>query len=405
MLVPLPIDQIEVDSPVPVAIWDVHGKLLLRSGDKVRSDKEREILCLHGPHVRAADYKAWIYGYTTRLDQMVRNNHSLQDIARTRLPADFRPPSADDPLDEDPIQAWPDLHHSVTLLQRQSVHQTDLMVRLDAVERRMLHLLISEPDRSLFMLVQLLQDPALGYCAAHALATASVATLVARQLEIPEPEQQTLRRAALTMNISITRLLDGLALASNAPSAAQHDAINEHPLRSMLLLHRLGVADPDWLELVRDHHEMPDGSGYPAHKHLLSMPQQVLRLSDIMCEHLGQRSADASSTSTPLPASARLLLLDDSGRPGPLGTAYLRAVGIHPPGSFVSLSNGELGVVVRRGARANAPRVLSLVGKHGMPLGEPISRDCGEPNLDVRSPLSHTAVKVRLDPHRLLARI
>lgn len=404
MLVPLPINQIEVDLPVPVAIWDAHGKLLLRSGDVVRNEKELELLCLHGPHVRADDYKAWIYGYTTRLDQMVRENRSLQDIARTRLPADFRPPSADEALDTDPVQAWPDLHNAVTLLQRQSTDGADLFGRLGQLERRMLHLIESDPDRALFMLVQQLQDTTVGYCAIHAMASASVATLIARGLDIPATEHQTLRRAALTMNIGISRLLDELSASEGSPLPAQQIALQEHPLRSMLLLHRLGVTDPDWLDLVRDHHEMPDGSGFPARKRQLPLLQQVLRLADIMCEHLSHRKG-VSTGGGQFPPAAKALLLDDSGQPSPLGTAYLRALGIHPPGAFVSLANGELAVVVRRGIRANAPRVLSLIGRHGMPLGEPIPRDTSDPVFEVKGTLPRNAVRVLIDPTKLLARI
>ena len=404
MLVPLSIDQIEVDAPVPVAIWDAHGKLLLRSGDVIRSQKEREVIGLHGPHVRAADYKAWVYGYTSRLDQMVRNNRSLQDIAQTRLPSDFKLQQADDAVDSDPIQVWPDLHNSVTLLQRQSSSQTDLITRLDAVEQRLLRMLIVDPDRSLFMVMHLLQDPAVGYCAAHALAVTATVSLVARSLDVPPQEQQALRRAALTMNTGITRLMDALSAGASEPSPVQREALIEHPLRSMLLLHRLGVTDPLWLELVRDHHEMPDGSGYPAGKRHPPMLQQILRLADLMCEHLCQRHTEAVATGT-LPMQARLMLLDDKGQPSPLGAAYLRCMGFHPPGCFVRLANNESAVVVRRGSRANAPKVLSLVGRHGMPLGEPTTRDCADPTYEVRSLLPRTSVKVLLDPRKLLARI
>ena len=52
----------------------------------------------------------------------------------------------------------------------------------------------------------------------------------------------------------------------------------------------------------------------------------------------------------------------------------MRALGIQPPGSFVRLANGETGVVLRRGARANEPRVASLVNRDGAPMGVPAVR-------------------------------
>lgn len=404
MLVPLPLEQIEIDVPVPVSLWDGRGRLLLRGGETVRSERERAVLCLHGPHVRAADYKAWTYGYTTRLDQLVRADRSLHDLARVRLPADFRPPAPAAAGEDDPVQAWPDLHSTVTLMQRQSNGLSDLLQRLDTAEQRMRRLLDSQPDRSLFMLTQMLQDPQVGYCAAHALASAAASLLVARALLIGDEEQRALLRAALTMNIGISRFMDDLRRPSGDVTPAQLRAVQEHPLRGMLLLHRLGVTDPLWLELVRDHHEMPDGSGYPAGKHLQqALPQNLLRLADIMFEHIGLGREPGGST--PLStAPARRLLLDDQGRPNPLGAAFLRTLGLYLPGTFVQLASGETAIVVRRGAKATTPRVLTLVNRQGLPLGEPVSRDCAEPGCEVVAAVPAQAVKVLVSPGKLLAR-
>ncbi|MCD6666517.1 MAG: hypothetical protein LT081_10595, partial [Hydrogenophaga sp.] len=77
MLVPLPHDQIEIDTPVPVTIRDGRGQLLLRSGEVVRNERERELLYLHGPHVDASEYKAWLYEYTTKLDRLLRSDSNL----------------------------------------------------------------------------------------------------------------------------------------------------------------------------------------------------------------------------------------------------------------------------------------------------------------------------------------
>jgi HD-GYP domain-containing protein (c-di-GMP phosphodiesterase class II) len=39
--------------------------------------------------------------------------------------------------------------------------------------------------------------------------------------------------------------------------------ILEHPLIGVELLQRAGVNNPLWLEIVKHHHERPDGKGYP----------------------------------------------------------------------------------------------------------------------------------------------
>ena len=95
--------------------------------------------------------------------------------------------------------------------------------------------------------------------------------------------------------------------------------------------------------------------------------------------------------------------LGQDGVPDEVGAALLRATGLYPPGSFVELANGERGIVVARGRRANLPWVASLVAPSGMALGEPALRDTLETRFAVRAAVASTLVKVRPDHRRILA--
>lgn len=66
------------------------------------------------------------------------------------------------------------------------------------------------------MLVTLLQDRNLSYCAGHALLSATMCELVAPVAGVPEPECASLFRAAITMNLGMARLQDEL-VRQNAP--------------------------------------------------------------------------------------------------------------------------------------------------------------------------------------------
>lgn len=79
-------------------------------------------------------------------------------------------------------------------------------------------------------------------------------------------------------------------------------------------------------------------------------------------------------------------------------------MGLYPPGSFVQLESGELGVVIARGRRANLPIVASLVGRSGLPLGEPAVRDTVDKRHAVKGAMLPEAVKV-LPPHTRLLEI
>ena len=104
------------------------------------------------------------------------------------------------------------------------------------------------------------------------------------------------------------------------------------------------------------------------------------------------------------PQAARGVYLNDKGEPTPLGAVFIRTLGIYPPGSFVRLANDEVAVVVKRGRRANMPQVLSIVGRQGMPLGEPAPRDTMDRQYEVKSSVPFDEVRVVLNPARLLSR-
>jgi hypothetical protein len=93
------------------------------------------------------------------------------------------------------------------------------------------------------------------------------------------------------------------------------------------------------------------------------------------------------------------------GRPDLFGQALIKALGLYPPGSFVELNSGELGVVVSRGKRANLPLVASLITSTGAPLGEPILRDTSLPRFAVKTSVNRTRIKVRPAHARLIALI
>ena len=101
-------------------------------------------------------------------------------------------------------------------------------------------------------------------------------------------------------------------------------------------------------------------------------------------------------------AAARATYLDENQAPDEAGAAIIKALGIYPPGCFVQLASGELGVVLKRGIRANEPRVASVMGRSGAPLGEPIVRDTRLKAHEVKAGVAPKDVRVRVTASKLL---
>jgi HD-GYP domain-containing protein (c-di-GMP phosphodiesterase class II) len=257
MYKPLPLNTVELNTPVPVNIWDARGTLLLRKGESILSEQHRESLQQHSPMVRESDYQAWTYSYTTQLDRMVRGNQPLNRIAGLTRPSELTAVAGLDTTD--PVLEWQDLQGSLGVLLHQGPGTSDFVDRLLRVEQKALRLLELGPDNTLFVLVQQLFDRRMGYSASHALTCAAVCHLGAPAAGLAPQEAASLFKAALTMNMGMARLHDDLSRQAQPPTPAQRQAIDDHPSRSVSLLRQVGVADPFWLQVVLRHHQPQAG--------------------------------------------------------------------------------------------------------------------------------------------------
>jgi HD-GYP domain-containing protein (c-di-GMP phosphodiesterase class II) len=400
MYKPLPLEVIALNQPVPVNVWDPKGVLLLRKGEPITSEQHRGHLMLHAPMVRESDWQAWSYSYTAELDRMVRSNESLSRIAGLTHMVEVRSATTQD--ERRAHEVWPDLHASLATLLHQGAGAGQFLERFDRVSQRAERCWRESPDESLLVLVQLLFDVRVGYSTTHALLSAGLCEMLSPAAGLPSAEQASLFRAALCMNIGMTRTHDAMARQGHALSEAQRLAVHEHPELGAAALTRLGVTDALWLQLVQDHHERPDGTGYPANKHVTGTAHRLLQMADGYVAQLSPRQGRGGLLSQQV---ARELYVGPQGQPDPLGALFVKHIGFYPPGSYVRLASGELGVVARRGAKAHAPLVFALVGRQGLPLGEPALRDTQEPAFEIKAGLAPGEVKVLVNVPRLIARL
>ncbi|NIM41202.1 MAG: hypothetical protein GTN84_08865 [Hydrogenophaga sp.] len=387
--------------PVPVNIWDAKGVLLLRKGEAITSEQHRGVLMLHAPLVLAADWQALNYGYTSSLDRMVRGNQSLQRIAELSALSSSAAVAYGVEEGTSAPEAWADLHASLAAVLHQGPEAHQFMERLLKVQARGDQLWDDQPDNSLLVLVQLLFDTRVSYSATHALLAAGLCALVAPLAGMDEKQRRALVLAALTMNMGMTREHDQMARQPGPLSSPQRKVVREHPQQSVALLRQLGVMDTEWIRLVAQHHEKPDGTGYPKGERVDRITHRLLQMADVYVACISPRKSRGALLSQQV---ARELYMGGHRAPDQLGALFVKSVGFYPPGSYVRLASDELGVVVRRGAKANEPKVFALVGRQGLPLGEPVLRDTADPAWAVKASLPPGEVKVIVNVERLIAR-
>jgi len=387
--VPVPVDLLEIGKTIPVDLWDKTGKLLLRRGHSLTSEQHREMLVAHEASMTESDALAWTRGYERMLQAMLREGSSADEMSRLTMPGEI---SERDYLDEpdDPLGGWLDLRERLQVMLYRGHGAENAARQIDGFHAKALELLGDEPDQCLFVLFQALADPALGYCASHALLSAVVCELTAIKLGMARAARKSLFRATLLMNIGMARAQDLLSTQSGIPSDSQRMLIREHPQTSVEILRMLGLEDPDMFDIVLWHHD-PDATGaLDANR----QARHLLRVVDIFVAKLAARKTRHAMS--PLGA-AKAMVLDASADAPVLASAVATAVGFYPPGTYVQLLNGEKAVVVARGARAHEVQVVSVVTPGGMPLAQYQFRDARESRHTVRAPVNAEKIKVQVN--------
>lgn len=268
---------------------------------------------------------------------------------------------------------------------------------LDEAALPVLSLIERDPDLAIF---QVLRQGALGpthYGVAHSLHTAITCHLVATRLGWSADDTLRVFKAALTMNLSMLELQERLAAQLTPPTPTQREAIAAHPLRSAEMLEASGITDRQWLDAVAQHHELPDGSGYPQQLHQVCEFAELMRRADIYTAKLSTR---AGRGALPADDAVREMFKREDGHP--MVAALAKEFGVYPPGCYVTLACGEVGIVVKRGSNLAKPIVASMVNRAGEPMIEPLRRDTALPDYGIVGVVGEKSVRVRVPQEKLV---
>jgi len=385
--VALPVARLKLGNTLPIDVWAPDGRLLLRRGQAILSEQQREMLHAHQACMTASDARAWQKSYERLINTLIRRGVDLDTIVQADLPSDLV--ETDYLSGAQVLGGWLDLQEILRGLLYQGEAAINPLPRLAGIESRALELLSSDPDECLFILFQALADISLGYCATHALLSAVVCALTAEKLDMAALTGSSLFRAALVMNIGMAREQDGLARQSSLPTEAQRVLVREHPRKSVELLRLMGVSDEDQLDIVRWHHETDESHGL-AHN---VMARRLLRLADAFVAKMAARKTRLAMSAL---GAAKSVFLGATPDTASMGSAMATALGFYPPGTYVQLVNGEKAVVVARGLRANQPQVVSIVNAGGMPVSKYLYRETSNPEFGIRTPINAERIKVKV---------
>lgn len=347
--------ELRVGSRLTWPVYDGNNRLLLQKGVTISSERQLESLLRRG-----------IY----------------------RAPGKPAQPNPPRPLDD---HASP-FEHLDDLMQRiPGVFKALLEGRAGAGER------VAQLTKTLRELYRRWPDAMLGavhlcheqnYVHCHPIHSALLAEMLACKLEYEDTRRDSLVAAALTQNIGMLQLQDHLQHQTVPLTDAQQAAVRQHPERAVQLLEAAGISDPTWLRAVLEHHEHPDGRGYPRGLQCTEIAEEaaIIALADRYTAMISARSYRQSMDAIAALKSFYLNRGDQTEER--LTVLFIRELGIYPPGSFVKLNTGEVGVVVKRGKTALTPTVSAYQAPRGAPYPSPFRRDCATESYEIQQPYS-----------------
>ena len=367
-------DLMAPGEPLPFRVFDGQGRLLLAVGQRVMDARQLTALLERGACV------TWDEAQAVRLAgaQVVGGDTVITPSARRLTWFD----------------RWEKHIWDLDATLRRLGHDTAAGGLLTDTIDQQLALATSQPDAALFCLVRQDDKRFALYALSHARNTALVVQLTAQVLGWPAERVRGAVSVALTMNASIVELQARMAEQADPPSKKQMNEIRAHPTLSAEMLRASGVTDADWLAGVEEHHEHPEGGGYP---HAITEPGELahlVRAADVFAAKISPRAIRAA---LPPQTAARQLWLEEKG--GPIAGALIKAVGLYPPGDLVTLKSGEAGVVVRR-LQAGA-EVAVLLSSAGKSLGGGLRRDSSNAEFGIAGPWPERKNLSRLLPEQL----
>nr|WP_024968369.1 HD-GYP domain-containing protein [Pantoea sp. IMH] len=185
------------------------------------------------------------------------------------------------------------------------------------------------------------------YTYLHSVAVCALMISLARQLNLDEKLVLRAGTAGLLHDVGKA----GIALEIlNKPGKLTDDEfriMKQHPVLGEALLRKSG-GDDDLLDVALHHHEKIDGSGYP---HGLKGPAiSLLSRMAAVCDVYDAVTSDRPYKSGWNPASAMRQMASWNGHfDRKVFYAFVKAVGIYPPGSVVRLASGRIAVVAEPG--------------------------------------------------------
>ncbi len=192
----------------------------------------------------------------------------------------------------------------------------------------------------------------------HSLNVAMLSIMMARDLKIPVEVANVLGVGALLHDIGHKEVPEKILRKTEILTQAERNFYEMHCQFGVEIGQRMHLA-PAVIAIIRDHHELFDGSGYPGGLkgeaiNALARIVAIANFYDELCN-----PSVLARAMTPHEALALMFAKLRTKFDAKFLQVFIRCLGVYPPGTIVQLSNGAIGIVATvNTARPMKPTVM-----------------------------------------------
>jgi len=206
----------------------------------------------------------------------------------------------------------------------------------------------------------------------HALNVMTLCMLLGNRVGMAQRDLTDLAMAALAHDAGKSEIPHSILRNGNRK---KHEEAHYrlHVQHSVQLAKEAGIFSRKALEMIAQHHEALDGSGWPDGSTTLSQGAQILAMAN-RYDRLCTPESPEVPPMMPSEALAHMLRAEGHRYDRQLLTHFIQMLGIYPPGTVVRLSDRNMALVVRPGADLQHPVLL---------MYQPDTNDAHAPLLDL----------------------
>ena len=206
------------------------------------------------------------------------------------------------------------------------------------------------------------------YTSLHSLNVCILSLFFGRSIQLPTEQLHTLGLGALLHDVGKLKVPPDLLNKPGRLTTEEFGVMKKHTVFGYELMKNQRELDKDALDIIIQHHERPNGNGYPYNlQHgQISHFSKLVSIVDVYDAITSKRAYHNETT----PFNALNTIYNDREKEFDphLVEQFIKCLGIYPIGSLVELNTGQIGIVVFFSEKSHlSPTIMLILDEHKVP--------------------------------------